>query len=219
MRAGLFLMVSGYLLTVGYDVCKFAAVGARWAGLDWDTLSTDIARPVAAAAAPLIAIGFGLPLIVQHVSGPFEDWRRHRQLGSLWHSVKELTKAGRATDVPWWTSPGMRLLQRERDIHDALLTLNPYFDMDVRSSAHTQAVAAGAATHEADATADAAMILAALDSVRADPEHRVIASAPVLQEFTGVDSRSLIALSKALRHSPAGAGQRLAAIGRERLGE
>ncbi|MFD9569305.1 hypothetical protein ACFWBI_05610 [Streptomyces sp. NPDC059982] len=46
LRVGLALIVVGYSLSVCFDVCKFTAIGARWAGLDWDYLSTDLARGV-----------------------------------------------------------------------------------------------------------------------------------------------------------------------------
>ncbi|MFJ3222086.1 MAB_1171c family putative transporter [Streptomyces sp. NPDC086783] len=213
LRTGLYLMVPGILLTLAYDALKFAAVGARWAGHDWDFLGTDIARPIAAAGAPLIAVGFGYPLVAQRLSSTLSDRRRYRQLGLLWHVTRELTGADRSTAVPPWTSPGMRLLQRERDIHDALLALNPYFDEAVRTRAHTDALATGKARQEADAAADAAMILAALDAVRADPDRHVIASTQALQAVAGENSRSLVAISAALSQSPNGAHTSVTANG------
>jgi hypothetical protein len=202
MRTGLFLMVGGFTLTLVYDALKFAAVGARWTGHNWDTLSTDIARPIAAAGAPLIAIGFGYPLVAQRLQSIVTDWRHYRQLGPLWQATRPLTNVDRVGTLAPWTSPGMRRLQRERDIHDALLTLNPYFDLNVRAEAHENAIAVGKSPTDADAAADAAMIHAALQALADDPDHRIIASSQTLRVVAGEDSRDLAAVSAAFRHSP-----------------
>jgi hypothetical protein len=206
-------MVFGYLLTMMYDVLKFAAVGARWAGWNWDTLSTDIARPLASVASLFIATGFCVPLVVQRFSPPLKEWTRFRKLGPLWYSMRDLVLARGDTRSPLLTSVGMRLLQRERDIHDALLTLNPYFPADVRSSVRDCALAAGASERDADAEADAAMILAALEAFRKDPDHSVISSSQELQTGVGIEPHNLTRISHAIRHSPIGTAHSIAAQG------
>ncbi|MGW3321729.1 MAB_1171c family putative transporter [Streptomyces virginiae] len=206
LRTGLYLMVFGYLVTVAYDVCKFSAVGARWAGQDWDFLSTDIARPLASVASPFVAIGFGLPLVVQRLKGPWWDWKRHRELGPLWRLVQNLAPDHKSPRISLFAPPGVRVLQRESDIHDGFLTLNPYFDRGLRDAARADALASGAAPHDADAYADAVMLTAAKEALLADPGHQVIASSEALQEGPGGDSLDLARISQALcRHSPVGA--------------
>ncbi|MER6915633.1 MAB_1171c family putative transporter [Streptomyces sp. NPDC000594] len=201
LRAGLLLMVHGYLLTLLYDVAKFAALGARWSGRDWDTLSTDAARPLVSAASFFIAFGIGMPLVVQRLDGPFQDWLRFRRLGPLWRLVHGVS-TGDGGGAPGWSLPlagaGIRLLQRERDIHDALLILNPYFDLSVRAESVVREVTAGASEPEARARAEAAMVVAALAAFRADPGRRVIAASRMLQRGTGDESRDLVRVSLAL---------------------
>ncbi|MFC5155771.1 MAB_1171c family putative transporter [Streptomyces amakusaensis] len=206
LRAGLFLMVAGYLLTLVYDVCKFAAVGARWAGLDWDGLSTDVARPLASAASFLIATGLGLPLVVQRLVGPWRDWRRHRRLGPLWRLLSGVSAARPSVVISPLSSVGVRLLQRESDIHDGLLTLNPYFDPDVRARALGRALARGARPAEAEAEGGAAMVVAALGALRADPEQLVIADSRGGQEGAGYEPLDLVRVSRALLRAGTAAG-------------
>ncbi|WP_197371312.1 MAB_1171c family putative transporter, partial [Streptomyces clavuligerus] len=94
LRAGLLLMVYGYLLTVLYDVAKFAALGAHWAGGDWDTLSTDAARPLVSVASFFIAFGIGMPLVVQRLDGLWRDWCRFCRLGPLWRLLRGVAAGG-----------------------------------------------------------------------------------------------------------------------------
>ncbi|MER5770310.1 MAB_1171c family putative transporter [Streptomyces sp. NPDC001985] len=214
LRAGLFLMVAGYLLTLAYDVCKFAAVGARWAGHDWDALSTGVARPFASAASFLIATGLGLPLVVQRLESPWRDWCRYRRLGPLWRLLGEAAEGRGSARISPFSSAGVRLLQRESDIHDGLLTLNPYFDPGVRAGVLAGALAAGADPRDAEAAAEAAMVTAALAALRADPEHRVIASSRTLQPGAGHASRDLLRMSRALSAPPSAGCRRPGGGGR-----
>lgn len=214
LRTGLHLMVFGYLLTVAYDICKFLAVGARWAGQDWDFLSTDVARPLASTASPFIAIGFGLPLVVQRLKGPWKDWVRYRALGPLWRLVQNLAPEHTSPRISLLAPPGVRVLQRESDIHDGFLTLNPYFDRSLREASLADALAAGATVQEAEACADAVMLTAAKEALLADPGHQVIASSECLQAGPGGDSLDLARISRALsRHSAVASAARLTAQG------
>ncbi|MFG2616841.1 MAB_1171c family putative transporter [Streptomyces sp. NPDC048507] len=213
LRVGLALIVVGYSLSVCFDVCKFTAIGARWAGLDWDYLSTDLARPFGTASAPFIAFGFGLPLVVQRFRGPWREWVHYRQLGPLSRLVGGLSDGAPAVSVPLLAPVGVRRLQRESAIHDGLLTLNPYFDLGLRARVHAAALAAagqagsgsgsgsgggrGAGGEGAAALADAAMIVAAVEALHADPERRVIAESRVLQEGTS-EHHELVRISRSL---------------------
>ncbi|RSS44703.1 hypothetical protein EF912_28885 [Streptomyces sp. WAC07061] len=176
LRAGLGLMIAGCTLALGFDLCKFAALGARWAGADWDVLSTKAAPPFAAASFCSILLGFGVPLIVQRFEEPWRDWTRYRRLGTLSRLLHGLTPAAAVVRMPLLATVGVRRLHREAGIHDGLLTLNPYFDFDLRARALADALAGGATDEDAAAEADALMVIAAVDAQRADPEGRVVAS-------------------------------------------
>ncbi|GAA0273089.1 hypothetical protein GCM10010302_08370 [Streptomyces polychromogenes] len=200
LRAGLALVVAGYGLAICFGLLKFTALGARWAGADWDVLSTEVARAFTSAAGPLIATGMVLPIVVRRFRGRWQDWTRYRRLEPLCQLVGGLAPTPAAVSVPLLASVGVRRLQRESLIHDGLLTLNPYFDLGLRARALAEAVAGGAAADHAEAGADAVMVLAAVETMRADPEGRVIASSRTLQEPAGED-RDLVRISQALAHT------------------
>ncbi|MEW1638510.1 MAB_1171c family putative transporter [Streptomyces sp. NPDC093801] len=200
LRAGLALMVTGYGLAIGFGLLKFTALGARWAGADWDVLSTEVARGFTSVAAPLIACGMVLPIVVRRFRGRWQDWTRYRRLEPLSQLVGGLAPTPAAAGVPLLASVGVRRLQRESVIHDGLLVLNPYFDLGLRARTLAEAVAGGATGDRAAADADAAMVLAAVKTMRADPERRVIASSRALQEPAGED-RDLVRISQALLHT------------------
>ncbi|MDA5279970.1 hypothetical protein NOD94_005205 [Streptomyces sp. Isolate_45] len=202
LRVGLALMVTGYALAVAFDLCKFAAVGARWAGLNWDVLSTDLARPLAAASAPFVAFGFGIPYVVQRLRKPWREWTRYRQLGPLARLLRGLAPTASTIRMPLFSSAGVRRLQLESIIHDGLLTLNPYFDLTLRARSIADALTRGVAPEAADAAADAAMIVAAVEALRADPERQVITTSQGLQEGAGED-RDLVRISQSLSSIPA----------------
>ncbi|MEO3975281.1 MAB_1171c family putative transporter [Streptomyces sp. CAU 1734] len=205
LRTGLVLMVSGYLLTLVYDICKFAAVGARWAGGDWDELSTDVARPLASAASLFIATGLGLPLVVQRLEGPWRSWSRYRELGPLWRLLSGLTAGRSNLRMSPLSSVGVRLLQRESDIHDGLLALNPHFDPEVRAAALAAALAAGASPEDASARAEAAMVVAALEALAADPGQHPTGPDTAMRPGTSGHAscdRDLVRMSRALSDPP-----------------
>lgn len=201
LRVGLGLMIAGYTITLGFDVCKFAAAGARWAGADWDVLSTKTARPFVTVSFCFILLGFGVPLIVQRFKEPWREWTRHRRLDALSRLLHGLTPTTAAVKIPPLSTMGVRRLHRESGIHDGLLILNPYFDLAPPARALADALANGAADENADenaaADADAVMVIAAVDAPRADPERRVIASSRELQPEPG-EKRDLVRISDAL---------------------
>ncbi|MEU3721378.1 MAB_1171c family putative transporter [Streptomyces sp. NPDC031705] len=204
LRAGLGLLIAGYTLALGFDVCKFAAVGARWAGVDWDHLSTHAARPFGTASFTFVLLGFGVPLFVQRFKEPWREWTRYRRLGTLSRLLRELTPTASSVRVPLLSTAGVRRLHRESGIHDGLLTLNPYFDLALRARARATALANGAADEDASADADAVMVVAAVEALRADPERQVIASSRGLQADPG-EPRDLVRISQALARIPTGA--------------
>ncbi len=62
LRAGLITLGVGSLCGAGYSVTKFAAVIARWCGLDWTKLGTTVSPAAAGLGAVLIVVGVLIPL-------------------------------------------------------------------------------------------------------------------------------------------------------------
>ncbi|MEV7522064.1 MAB_1171c family putative transporter [Streptomyces sp. NPDC091371] len=203
LRAGLMIIVAGYLFNLSYDATKMTAVVARWAGHDLDFLSTYVAPPLASLGALVSAIGFVLPLVCQRLSDNWEIWTTYRRLGWLWQEVRIAAPAGTpSVQMAWWSAAELRVIQRESDIHDGFLHLGPYFDRHLREDAYELALAEGAGEETARAVADAAMVAAAVQARTADPEGRVIHAG---EENTGdavEGPRDLLRISHALRHSP-----------------
>ncbi|MFF4232839.1 MAB_1171c family putative transporter [Streptomyces sp. NPDC001820] len=203
LRTGLVTIVAGSLFNLGYGGSKFAAVFARWAGLDWDGLSTSAAPPLASLGALLSAVGFILPLIAQRLSDNWHTWTTYRQLGTLWRELRTVVPDGTpSVRISWWSSADLRVTQRESDIHDGMLHLDPYFDPALRADAHHAAVEAGSDPRQAQAIADAAMVAAALRARTADPDGKIISSAQAYTPKAVEGPRDLVRMSLALRHSP-----------------
>jgi hypothetical protein len=163
LKTGLRFLQTGYAFGVLYALAKLTAMGARWAGTDWDGLSTHAAPPCAILGATLMAIGFLLPVI-----GPFlQKWPReqlaHWRLRPLARVIDDVVPATARARVSRFAPLDLRLLQRRQHIHDGLLRLAPHFDHDL----HRRAYRAASATHDdanARGLAGAVAIQAALDS-------------------------------------------------------
>ncbi|MCX4904692.1 MAB_1171c family putative transporter [Streptomyces sp. NBC_00878] len=162
LRAGLWILVVGWLLNLAFSSLKLAAVAASWTGRDWSALSTTLAPLMSAAAAPCATLGFLLPLV-----GPWlvSNWRAmttYRRLGPLWRELGCASpRTSLAGPIPWYASPHIRLTRRETGIQDGLSRVRPWLDDDVRSHAQTAARAAGHTAVEAAHIGRAAMIAAA----------------------------------------------------------
>lgn len=173
LRTGLALLMSGMVMDVGYLVAKWAAVGARWSGRDWDGLSTYLAPPLASAAALLVGIGFIVPLVGG--SAAWQELSQYHRLRPLWKALYGFA-ASSVTTVPltWWSPVGIRLVHRESVIDDGLLALASWFDPAVRSEAYEAALAQGRSERGAALVADAAVLAAACRrraaADRAEPE-------------------------------------------------
>ncbi|MEV2234987.1 MAB_1171c family putative transporter [Streptomyces phaeochromogenes] len=172
LRAGLWILVAGWLLNLAFSSLKLAAVAASWTGRDWSALSTTLAPLMSAAAAPCATVGFLLPLV-----GPWlvSNWRAittYRRLGPLWRELGSASpQASLAGSIPWYASPHIRLTRRETGIQDGLSLVRPWLDDDVRSHAQTAARAAGHTAIDAAHIGRAAMIAAAaLTARRGKPE-------------------------------------------------
>ncbi|MFI8105810.1 DUF6545 domain-containing protein [Streptomyces sp. NPDC086023] len=160
LRGGLALLALGGLLDLGYLAAKWAAVGARWAGRDWDGLSTDLAPPLASGAAVLVGAGFLVPLV--GASSAWREYSQYRALRPLCRALGGPAGSGAATvPLKWWSPVGIRLIHRESVINDAILALTPHCEAPVRARALDAALAQGLAPADAATVADAAMLAAA----------------------------------------------------------
>ncbi|MFD8369938.1 MAB_1171c family putative transporter [Streptomyces sp. NPDC059688] len=192
LRRGLKLLGAGYALNLLFNGAKLTAVFARWCGRDLDWLSTNLAPPLAALSAILVAAGFILP----HAGQYLQDRRRirlaHRELRPLYRLMRGVSGEG----VPFTLrgTPELRLTRRETFIRDVLLPLTRHIDADLGTRAYDAALALGHPPERARALAAAVGIL---DAVGGGAGRR---SEPV----TGPDPSSLLreiaAISRALRH-------------------
>lgn len=204
LRAGVSLLVVGYLLNIVYDTAKFTAVFARWSGRDWDWLSTDVAPPVASLSGIVIGIGFVLPMAGQRATDRWLAHRTYRRLEPLWRELRQAAPGSGAVRMRRWSAPDLRLTQRRADIHDGLLLLTPYFDATVRLQAHRAALAYGATEREASAVADAALTVAAVRAKTGPRAAQATASAAGADDgaraFVRANPLDLVEVSGALRH-------------------
>ncbi|MFF8960665.1 MAB_1171c family putative transporter [Streptomyces sp. NPDC014894] len=202
LRAGLVLIVIGYLLNLGFDGTKLVAVAARWADEDWDWLSTRAAPPLASLAAPLIGGGFVLPLVTQRLGIGWRTAVRYRRLGPLASRLNDAAGGGApGVTIGPWASLELRLIRREAAIHDGIISLRPYFDGAVREEVLARALAQGHPPDEAEILADAAMIAAAGRAHEADPGRTSpTGDGSSVQPSTRADD--LVRMSVALRTSP-----------------
>ncbi|MGW1171933.1 MAB_1171c family putative transporter [Streptomyces sp. NPDC002550] len=195
LRTGLRLLVPAYLLHVGYDATRLLAVSARWAGHNLDFLIDQVSPRFAALSAVIGAIGYTLPLVGPRATQTAQVVRQLRQLTPLWRALRNVPTPGAVRSMlPWWrTSPAMLLMSRKTALYDAILSLTPYCDPGVREAAYQAALRCHQDEVSAGASADAAMIVMALERLNANPEP--------LQSSTSSSawrSKDLIPLSLAL---------------------
>ncbi|MFD4529391.1 MAB_1171c family putative transporter [Streptomyces sp. NPDC058470] len=223
LRAGLLVIVSGFLTNIAFDAAKLTAVGARWTGGNLDYLSTDVAPVLAAAGELICAIGFCVPMACQRFGDVWSTWATYRHLGPLWRELRPAGDHGdHAVRIAWWSPTELLVTQRESDIHDGLLSLYPYFDPEERARAYDAAVSAGSGENRARAEADATMVTVALRARAEDPEGRIVSAAAdaTPSATTAAGPRDLVGMSLALRRSPvvATARERVASGSREHVG-
>ncbi|MFD3722711.1 MAB_1171c family putative transporter [Streptomyces sp. NPDC058674] len=215
LRAGLVLIVIGYILNLVYDALKFAAVGARWTGHDLDHLSWPIAPPIAAVSALLIGIGFVLPLLSQRLINMVNPWVRYYQLQPAWRELRVATQHSINLAGGLWTPMEVRVCQVESDIYDGILTLHPCLDPEIHAVALREALKTVRTDEDAQAVADAAALAHALvvwtsktpcQGTGADRAN----DGPLLISAGGV--AGLVRLSKAMSKSPIVRATREAAV-------
>ncbi|MFD6024879.1 MAB_1171c family putative transporter [Streptomyces griseoluteus] len=192
LRWGLKLLGAGYLLNLIFDAVKLVAVGARWVDGDLDWLSTDLAPPIAALSAILIAVGFILPHAGQYASDRWRVRVAHRQLRPLYLLMR--ASAGEGVPFVLRATPELRLTRRETFIRDVLLPLARHLDTALGARAHEAALSLGHPPERARALASAVTILDAVEAKARRPELPATAAAPdttdLLQEI-GPVSRAL----------------------------
>ncbi|MFF6995226.1 MAB_1171c family putative transporter [Streptomyces sp. NPDC008313] len=163
LRAGLSILVVGWLLNLTFSGLKLAAVAARWTGQDWAALSTTLAPLLSAMAAPCATVGFLLPLMGPALISHWRAVRIYRRLGPLWRELGSASpRTALAGPIPWYSSPHVRLTRREAGIQDGLSRVRPWFDDGIRARAQTAAEAAGHSVAEATNIGYAALIAAAV---------------------------------------------------------
>ncbi|RII15932.1 hypothetical protein DSC45_16955 [Streptomyces sp. YIM 130001] len=206
-RVGLILIVGGFAFDVVFLAAKFSALAARWSGHDWDWLSTAFAPPMALLAGICVGTGFALPRIGPAIGETFLAWQRCRQLRPLCAELDGLGAPITAV-VRWWDPPTVRLAQQEVLIGDGVIACAPYFDQEVRRTAHAEARAAGVgpAVQRPEAVAEAAMLTAARIRVtaphEADPPAEVgrltsLASTARMAELARALSSPIVARARA----------------------
>ncbi|MER8028117.1 MAB_1171c family putative transporter [Streptomyces bauhiniae] len=193
LRWGLKLLGVGYVLNLIFDAVKLVAVGARWLGGDLDWLSTDLAPPIAALSAILIAVGFILPHAGQYASDRWRVRLAHRQLRPLYVLMR--TSAGEGVPFVLRATPELRLTRRETFIRDVLLPLARHLDTALGARAYAAALDLGHAPERARALASAVTILDAVEAKARMPEPPATAAAPDTTDLL----REIGPVSRALR--------------------
>ncbi|MCY0935634.1 MAB_1171c family putative transporter [Streptomyces sp. H34-S4] len=206
LRAGLVLILIGYVLNLAYDALKFTAVGARWTGHDLDRLSWPVAPPIAALSALLIGIGFVLPLLSQRFMKLVGPWRRYYQLQPAWRELRVATPHSINLVGGLRTPIDVRVCQLESDIYDGMLTIHPYLDPEVHALSLVEAHKTARTGEDAAVIADAAAVAHAVvvwaartADQSAVPDERS-GDGPVLS--SAVNAAGLVLLSQALAKSP-----------------
>ncbi|MFI8949700.1 MAB_1171c family putative transporter [Streptomyces sp. NPDC053750] len=196
LKSGVVCLQLGFASGLIFDAAKMLALSARWSGHDWDALSTRAAPPFALLEAVLVAVGFIVPQVGPSLQNRVAEQREYRQLRPLWSAVRDV--------VPYSVSPrlgrrmplGLRLVQRQQRIHDALRILAPYLDEDLYRQARN-VTPGGVDEGRARGLAGAVTVRAAIDAHRSEKPVQVSAE----KQQLGADfSDHLEAISGALRH-------------------
>ncbi|NGO08686.1 hypothetical protein G5C60_13960 [Streptomyces sp. HC44] len=199
IRTGLTLIVVGLVFDGCYQIVKYAAMAARWQGINWDVLSTDVSPPLVMLAGTTCACGFALPRVGPPLVDNARAWRRYRLLKPLSAELRTL-RAPATGVIRWWDPPVRRLARQEISIWDGVLACSPHLDDQVRATAYDAAVAAGSDPVRAQAEAEAAMLAAA----RVQASHRHGTGMPstmgTLQSIS--TPHQMVGLSQALSSSP-----------------
>ncbi len=191
---------------------KFAAVIARWCGLDWTKLGTTVSPAAAGLGAVLIVVGVLIPL-----GGPrLTQWRRARRtyarLEPLEHELDELlTRRALRLPRPRWSSPATRLVWRQTSIHNAFGHLDAFFDPALYERTLEAATHTTVDPAQAEATAWAAVVAAAVAEERQRDPHLLPADEPGRLPDRAPGTALLVPIADALTRSPLVAAARVRA--------
>ncbi|MGW0880580.1 MAB_1171c family putative transporter [Streptomyces sp. NPDC002671] len=193
LRWGLKLLGAGFVLNLIFDAAKLTAVFARWCGRDLDWLSTDLAPPVAALCAILVAVGFILPHMGQYLHDRWRVRLAYCELRPLYRLVR--TVSGEGVPFVLRSTPELRLTRRETYIRDVLLQMARHIDADLGLRSYEAALGLGYPRKRARELSTAVTVVDAIRTRALDPD------AP--EPAAGTDTRSLLqaigAISRALR--------------------
>ncbi len=174
LRSGVVCLQLGFASGLVFDAAKLCALGARWTGHDWDALSTTAAPPFALLEAVLVAVGFIVPQVGPALENRLHERREYAQLRPLWSAVREVTPSAATPRLGRRMPLGLRLVQRQQRILDALRLLTPHLDEDLHRRARG-AVPAGVTEETARGLAGAVTLRAAVDAHRGGRPARVSA--------------------------------------------
>ncbi|WP_280889626.1 MAB_1171c family putative transporter [Streptomyces sp. LBL] len=203
LRAGLVVLGVGALCNAGYSISKLAAVVARWCGSDWSGLSTTVSPVAAGLAALLTVTGVLIPLVGSRTT----QWRRARRdfvrLEPLERELDEfLTRRALRLPRPRWSSPTTRLVWRQTSIHNALGSLDAFFDPDLYERTLEAAAQEVRDPERAEATAWAAVIAAAVVEQRDRDSPLVPPDGTGRFQNRAPASGALVSIAAALAASP-----------------
>ncbi|MFD9377665.1 MAB_1171c family putative transporter [Streptomyces sp. NPDC059999] len=160
---GLLILVAAFGLTLSFALVKLVAVGARWAGTDtWDSLSTDVAPPLAGLGAAMTTVGFLVPVVGPRLESMWVSWRAYRAMEPLWRALEPFAGPGKPMRISPTSSLEIRAMARSTEIADRLLSLAPHLDNGHRAAAERYASSQGCTPEAAVIFAEAAAIHAAL---------------------------------------------------------
>ncbi|GHE14757.1 DUF6545 domain-containing protein [Streptomyces alanosinicus] len=163
LKAGLICLQVGHALGLVFVCAKLTAIGARWAGMNWDYLNVTVAPAFAILGGTLVATGFLLP-----VCGPFlQTWPREQAaywtLRPLTRAIRHVAPSAAKARIGRFAPLDLRLMQRQQQVLDALLRLAPYYDRTLYLQAYEAAATCRSETR-ARGIAGAVAIRAALDA-------------------------------------------------------
>ena len=203
LRAGLVTLGIGSLCGAGYSLTKFAAVIARWFGRDWTKLGTTVSPAAAGLGAVLIVVGVLIPLAGPRLTQRRQARRTYARLEPLEHELAELlTRRALRLPRPRLSSPATRLVWRQTSIHNALGHLDVFFDRALYERTLEAAARTAGGAEQAEATAWAAVVAAAVVEERTGEPHRAPADAPDLLPDRAPGTALLVHIADALTRSP-----------------
>ncbi|GAA2597620.1 MULTISPECIES: MAB_1171c family putative transporter [Streptomyces] len=196
LKWGVVCLQTGFASGLVFDAAKLAALGARWSGHDWDVLSTRAAPPFALLEAAFVAVGFIVPQVGPSLQNRARERREYRQLRPLWWAVRDVVPSPVPPSSGRRMPLGLRLVQRQQRIHDALRILAPHLDQDLFRRARNL-VPDGLGEDTARGVAGAVTVRAAIDAHRVDRPARAGSDT---QQWGADLSDHIDAISQALRH-------------------